>query len=113
MKKGFLIVLGSALITAGAIKAAPAFAEPLPPANTAIVKTADLDLRTSAGQRKLDYRLASAAREVCGQASDTDLKGKNAVRACRVETLAEARKRGNFVLAGGSSDRTIAVVAAH
>ena len=31
----------------------------------------------------LDRRLAAAAREVCGFASDADLEGKNDVRACR------------------------------
>jgi len=111
MKKGFLIVLGSALITAGAIKAAPAFAEPLPGSNSTVVRTADLDLRTADGQRALDHRLVSAAREVCGQASDTDLKGKNAVRACRVETLAQARKQGSAAFARRSTEQPLAVVA--
>ena len=61
-------------------------AEPL--AVTSIVQTADLDLSTAKGQHALDLRLSQAAKEVCGTASDVDIAGKNDVRRCRVETLA-------------------------
>ena len=89
------IVIASALITAVVIKGGPAAAGP--PATSdvsvSIVRTADLDLSTPAGKRMLDQRLVQAAREVCGPASDVDLAGKNAVRACRSSVLAEARSR--------------------
>ena len=70
MKNPFAIALVSALITAGALKAAPAFAETpaAPQTFVSYVQTADLDLSSEGGQRTLDHRLAQAAREVCGKA---------------------------------------------
>lgn len=113
MKKAILIALASALITTGAIKAAPALAqEPATETNVSLVRTADLDLGSSQGQRKLDQRLANAAREVCGTASDVDVEGKNEVRKCRDETLAKAREQRNAVLAAAGRDGLIAVTAA-
>jgi UrcA family protein len=86
------IVIASALITAAALKAVPALAETAPgPVNVSIVETADLDLGSEAGKRQLDRRLAHAAREVCGTASEIDLEGTNDVRACRADVLAKAR----------------------
>jgi UrcA family protein len=70
-----------------ALSATPALAEQ-PVTSTSIVQTADLDLSTAKGQRALDLRLSQAAKEVCGTASDVDIAGKNDVRRCRVETLA-------------------------
>lgn len=113
MKKSFYIALVSALLTAGLIKAAPALAET--PARGEVVvshvRTADLDLRSPAGQRQLDQRLANAAREVCGPASDVDLEGKNDVRKCRVETLARAQVKKASLLAAADRGVTIAVTA--
>jgi len=112
MKNAITIVLASALITAAAIKAAPALAEvPAAPGelNVSLVRTADLDLGTSEGQRRLEQRLANAAREVCGTASDVDLEGKQAVRECREATLAKARAQRDAALAG--RDIVIAVTA--
>jgi UrcA family protein len=112
MKKAFYIALASALITTAAIKAAPALAqepggtEP----NISRVWTGDLDLRSDAGRRQLDLRLARAAREVCGTASDVDLVGKNEVRKCRDETLAKAREQGETLAA--ARGEVIAVTAA-
>jgi UrcA family protein len=75
------------LATLLAFTATPALAEP-PVTVSTIVQTADLDLSSQAGQRALDHRLTLAAKEVCGSASDVDLAGKNEVRRCRAETLA-------------------------
>ncbi len=111
MKKAIQIVLVSALITTGVIKAAPALAQELTSeTNTSLVRTADLDLRSAEGQRKLDQRLANAAREVCGTASDVDVAGKNDVRKCRDETLARARGQREAIVAGRGA--VIAVTAA-
>ena len=88
MKNPYVIALASALITAGAIRAAPALAEPASSdvqTYVSYVKTADLDLASESGQRTLDRRLAQAAREVCGTASDVDLVGQNKARECRAE----------------------------
>jgi UrcA family protein len=97
MKSPTIIALASFLATAAIIKAAPALAEPVTPQNVSIVHTADLDLSTKAGQRRLDHRLVIAAGEVCGTASDVDLVGGNAVRRCRTDVLARARARSEQI----------------
>ena len=113
--KAITIIISSALITAASLKAVPALAEPTP-ATTEIavstVATADLNLRTKAGLRELDQRLAKAARDVCGQASNADLEGKNDVRRCRNETLARAQPQRDFALAATQRGAVIAVTAA-
>jgi UrcA family protein len=91
MKQTLKIIALSALATAAVIKGVPALAEPAPAQNVTIVHTGDLDLSTSAGRAALDHRLVIAAFDVCGAASDVDLAGRNAVRACRVDVLARAR----------------------
>jgi UrcA family protein len=114
VKNAIYIALASALITTAAIKAAPALAEaPGSPSqiNVSLVRTADLDLGSSQGQRQLDQRLANAAREVCGTASDVDVEGKNEVRKCRDDTLAKANGQRDAVLAAAERGATIAVTA--
>ena len=113
MKKSFYIALVSALITGGVIKAAPALAQDQVQGEAVIslVRTADLDLRTAAGQRQLDQRLSIAAREVCGTASDADLVGKNDVRDCRDETLAKAKLQKESILAAAGRGAVIAITA--
>jgi UrcA family protein len=113
MRNAFTIALTAALITTAAIKAAPAFAEsPAPATNVSLVRTADLDLGSEAGRNTLDSRLVRAVRDVCGTASDADLEGQNAVRACREQTLAQARGRGALLVAAVSSGETLAITAA-
>jgi UrcA family protein len=112
--KAIHIILTAFAITTGVIKAVPALAEATSPAsanNVSLVRTADLDLGSSTGQRTLDQRLANAAREVCGTASDADIEGKNDVRQCRNATLAQAKSQRNTVLAAAGRDVTIAVTA--
>jgi UrcA family protein len=112
--KALTIILTSFAITTGVIKAAPALAETAAPANelnVSLVRTADLDLGSSAGQRKLDQRLAHAVREVCGIASDADIEGKNDVRQCRDATFAKAKSQRSEVVAAAGRGATIAVTA--
>jgi UrcA family protein len=98
--KAINIVIASALVTAAAIKAVPAFAEPAPSnVNVSIVRTADLDLTKGAGQRALELRLVRAAQQVCGTASNADLEGRNEVRACHDEVLARAHAQRDEILA--------------
>ena len=113
MKRSFYIALASALLTGGLIKAAPALAQTHVAGEAVVsqVRTSDLDLRSTAGQRQLDQRLSIAAREVCGTASDADLAGKNDVRTCRAETLAQARLQKESILAATDRGATIAVTA--
>ena len=113
MKNAFTIALASALITTAVIKAAPALAEvPAVETNVSLVRTGDLNLDSEAGRRQLDLRLARAVREVCGTASDADLKGKNDVRQCRADVLAQARAKRDAVLAAAEREDIIAVAAA-
>ena len=110
--KAITIILTSFAIATGVIKAAPALAEaPAPPVNVSLVRTVDLDLGSRDGQRRLDQRLANAAREVCGTAFEVDLHGRNDVRKCRGETLASARGQRDSVLAAATRGATIAVTA--
>src|SRR5690242_19529309 len=98
------IIIASALITTAAIKAVPAVAEPVASdVSVSIVRTADLDLTTKAGQRVLDHRLIQAANDVCGAAADVDLAGQNKVRACRQSVLADARAKGNQLASRGGT----------
>ena len=109
----YLIALASGLIAAVAIKATPAFAEAQPSQmEVALVRTADLNLASEQGRRQLDQRLAQAAREVCGTASDVDISGKNDIRKCRDETLAAAIGKRDALLAAADRGALIAVTAA-
>ena len=90
------------LATLLAFTATPALAEP-PVIATATVQTADLDLSSQAGQKALDHRLSQAVKEVCGTASDVDIAGKNEVRRCRVDTLANLSAERNQRIAAASS----------
>lgn len=99
MKSTLKIILASFLVTAAAIKAAPALAEDVQAVST-IVRTADLDLNSAAGQRALDHRLAIAVVEVCGAPSDVDLAGQNRARACRADTNARLKAERDRRIAG-------------
>ena len=100
------ILLSSLLLT---ITATPAFAAPASPV-TSIVRTADLDLASQAGQRALDRRLSLAIAEVCGTASVADLAGQNEVRRCRVATRQRVQSDRDGLLAS-SVARPIEVAA--
>jgi len=108
MKETLKIIAISALATAAILKAVPAFSESATDQNVSIIHTTDLDLSTDAGRAALDRRLVIAAHDVCGTAGDVDLAGKNKVRLCRAETLAEARAKSEQL----ASRRAPLVVAA-
>ena len=105
------IILTSALITAAVIKGVPALAEAAPAQSVSIVRTADLDLSTRDGRDALDKRLVVAANEACGAAADVDVAGRNDVRQCRKDVLAQARVKSDAIVAGRSAERTILVAA--
>lgn len=113
MKNPYVIALASALITAGAIKAAPALAETPAAGQTYVsyVQTSDLDLSSESGQRKLDRRLAQAAREVCGTPSDVDLVGQNKARECRANAIEDAGAKREALLAAARRGAVIAITA--
>jgi UrcA family protein len=90
MRNTFLFALA---LIASATTVTPTVAQAFEPVTaTSVVRTADLDLSSDSGKLELDHRIVRAAYEVCGEASDVDLEGKNAVRECRAETI--ARERG-------------------
>ena len=96
MKQTLKIILVSALATAALIKGAPALAEPAPMA-VSIVATADLDLASEAGQRRLEQRLVTAAHAVCDTASQSDLKARNSEHECRAKVLSAARSKATAI----------------
>ena len=91
------------LATLLAFTATPALAEP-PAIATATVQTADLDLSSQAGREALDHRLNVAVKDVCGTASDSDLAGKNDVRRCRADTLANLASERDQRIAAASGN---------
>jgi UrcA family protein len=101
-----LSLIGLALISAAAV---PAAAEPA--TAVSIVQTADLDLSSEAGREALGRRIARAAVEVCGTASDVDLEGKNAVRHCRDDVVAKASAQREQLLASAERGAVIAIAA--
>lgn len=101
------------VLIASAATITPTVAQALEPVTaTSIVHTADLDLSSVSGQRELDRRIVQAAREVCGEASNVDLEGKNAVRQCRDETIAQAASQRQQMLAAARAGSPILVASA-
>lgn len=100
-------------LIASAATVTPTVAQALEPVTaTSTVRTADLDLSSVSGQRELDRRIVQAAREVCGDASNVNLEGKNAVRQCRDDTIAEAASQREQLLAAARSGSPIIVASA-
>ena len=92
-------ILATAALAA-AFGAAPALAaDPAPAPRSAAVGYSDLNLASEAGQRILDARIGRAVREVCGEASDIDVRGRNLVAQCRADTAKAAAAKRRAVLA--------------
>ena len=89
-----------------ALLATPALAQP-PATATSIIRLADLDLASQAGQRALNRRLSIAIAEVCGTASDADLVGQNEVRRCRVATRARVANDRDQRIAASSGNAIV------
>ena len=88
--------------------ATPALTQPAEPV-TSLVRTADLDLSSAAGQRTLDRRLSQAIVEVCGDASPADLAGQNKVRSCRADAHQRlATERDQRIASASSSPIQVA-----
>ena len=114
MKQSIIYALLSAFLTAMLLIAPPAHAQSGAgevQTHVSFVRTADLDLGTRAGKLQLQRRLARAAREVCGVASDADLKGKKQVRECRNEAIARASIKQDEMLAAAGRGAAIAIIA--
>ena len=94
-----------------AVAATPTLAQSAPSAeNRIVVRTADLDLGSAAGQRTLDHRITIAVIEACGETSVADPAGKNEIRRCRDDTKAAvAANRDRLVeLASNGKDIVLA-----
>jgi UrcA family protein len=110
MRNTFLFALA---LIASATTVTPTVAQAFEPVTaTSVVRTADLDLSSDSGKLELDHRIVRAAYEVCGEASDVDLEGKNAVRECRAETIAQATSQREQIIAAAKSGGSILVASA-
>ena len=96
---------------AAAFTALPASAQTAAAPASVAVATADLDRRSPAGIAALDRRIHAAVRTLCGEASDVDLHGKNAVGKCRVEALAQAETQRAQAIASTRTAGALALAA--
>jgi len=104
-------LLNLTLMLSGVV-AAPALAQSSPVAeNRIVVRTADLDLSQSAGQRALDHRIAIAVIEACGTTSVIDPAGKNEIRRCRDETSAQVAANRDRLVELASKGKDIVLAA--
>jgi UrcA family protein len=83
----FMLTLAAVPLAAGAASVAQAA--------PAVIRVADLDLKTAAGQAAFDHRASRAAREVCADLRSARLRDKACeaqVRREAADKLAEARQ---------------------
>ncbi len=91
----FLIIAASLLATGTLFAATPGVASAMPGETAVAVSHADLDLATPEGQRRLDRRIARAARTICGidmQVTGTRMASGDAT-ACYDKALRDVRQR--------------------
>ena len=105
------IILTSALVTAAVIKAFQRLPKPRPRRRSASCAPPTSICRPAIGREALDKRLVTAANAVCGAAADVDLAGRNDVRLCRKDVLAQARAKTDAIAAGRTAERTILIAA--
>ncbi|MES2904202.1 MAG: UrcA family protein [Pseudomonadota bacterium] len=101
-----------AAMLASAVTLSPAIAAD-PAAGIAIVRTADLDLGNARDLATLDRRLSIAIVEACGEASNVDLEGRNAVRACRVDARAKVDAERNRLVQLAARESATKFASAH
>jgi UrcA family protein len=101
------IVIVAAFVAAGLPQLASA--QPPLPEQARAVSYADLDLSREKGVRILDRRIAQAVKQVCGVASDVDVRGKNEVRRCRALTNASLAGKRDRALASAAASTQIAI----
>ncbi len=95
-----------------AFAAAPAVAQTAPSVeNRIVVRTADLDLGSAAGQRTLDHRIAIAVIAACGETSVVDPAGRNEIRRCRDETSASVAANRDRLVELASRGKEIVLAA--
>ena len=97
-------LLGLCLVTT------PAMAEQ--ETERAIVRTGDLDLATTAGERTLNRRIEQAATAVCGRPDPYDIAMSAPVRACRSRAIKRVAPQIDVAIAGARSARSYAMESA-
>lgn len=93
----------AATLSMTAARAAAADITIMPETITVRVSYADLNLASSEGRARLDRRIASAARSICGSFFPADLEMAVLVRDCREDAIASAR----IPTAVASNDRAV------
>jgi UrcA family protein len=90
----------STILALAALAAAPAFAET---PDSVAVGYSDLNLSSPAGREAFDGRVATAARQVCGEYRPLELKMIAISRACQARAIAAANSQLSQNLAGGAT----------
>ncbi len=110
--------IASFALAAGSLAAGTASAAPLGDARSIEVRHGDLDLSSAHDVARLNRRIASAAKAVCGNYDPRNFPEAANAKACFNETmaaampkveLAVARAAGNQKLAGSLPAKTISV----
>lgn len=102
-------LLTIAALLSVAILPSPALAQPFSESSSIRVTHADLDLRTAAGQSRLQARIYAAARRLCASQSAGGIDDNLERRHCLRETIAVARDQANVVIARANQGRTFDV----
>lgn len=78
------------------------------------ISYADLDLSAKEGQDRLETRIKSAIRQVCGEANPRELSNIAAIQQCRVSAMNAARRDMKVAIAnyssGSSTSQQVAVL---
>ena len=95
------------LAVVGTLAATPAIAAPA--CQSRIVRTADLDLATYAGEQALRTRISRAVSLVCGNVDQRDLIAMASMNACRATAMANAAPQMEVAIANAHSGKAYAV----
>lgn len=74
---------------------------------TVRISYADLNIASSEGRARLESRVASAARSICGTSFPADLEMVELVKTCRSDAIASARLSDIFASNAGARDLTV------
>ena len=98
--------VAAALLAAGTVAlGAPAHATEQ---DKVSIQVADLDLTSADGADRLERRIKSAARQICGHLPAQNLQMRRMVASCQAEAVAGASARAGAVLAAASSASRVA-----
>jgi len=72
------------------------------------VDYSDLNLATASGQRRLNWRIEAAARNICGSFERLDLRAMTAYNQCRSGVLASAKPQVEVAVAKARQSTAVA-----